>query len=66
MATVSPLDNPEADPRVKAVFDDIRHARWIQKRHHHLDECVVVRRRRVCRGQRVIIAPFERPVVPEV
>ena len=27
MATVSPLDNPEADPRVKAVFDDIRAVR---------------------------------------
>lgn len=27
MATVRPLDKPEADPRVKAVFDDIRATR---------------------------------------
>ncbi|HET9821599.1 MAG TPA: carboxymuconolactone decarboxylase family protein [Burkholderiaceae bacterium] len=27
MATVAPLPNPEADPRVKAVFDDIRATR---------------------------------------
>ena len=27
MAAVSPPDNPEADPRVKAVFDDIRAVR---------------------------------------
>lgn len=27
MSTVAPLDNPEADPRVKAVFDDIRATR---------------------------------------
>jgi AhpD family alkylhydroperoxidase len=27
MATIKPLANPEADPRVKAVFDDIRATR---------------------------------------
>ncbi|WP_416899356.1 MAG: carboxymuconolactone decarboxylase family protein [Minwuia sp.] len=27
MATVSPPQNPESDPRVKAVFDDIRRTR---------------------------------------
>lgn len=27
MSTVQPLENPEADPRVKAVFDDIRATR---------------------------------------
>ena len=27
MSTVTPPDNPEADPRVKAVFDDIRQTR---------------------------------------
>lgn len=27
MSTVAPLDNPEANPRVKAVFDDIRATR---------------------------------------
>ncbi|WP_372837781.1 carboxymuconolactone decarboxylase family protein, partial [Phaeovulum sp.] len=27
MATITPPENPEADPRVKAVFDDIRATR---------------------------------------
>ena len=28
MSTVAPSPNPESDPRVKAVFDDIRATRW--------------------------------------
>ena len=27
MSTIAPVENPEADPRVKAVFDDIRATR---------------------------------------